>query len=79
MTLTPISPIERRRYLAAKKAQMVRLLCRLLRDLTCEDIAALAPASRARLVDVLNRVSAEIPADLVDRLRVALAETEVAA
>ena len=76
MTLTPLSPTNRRRYFAAKKAQLMHLLRRRLEDLTCEDIAALAPTSRARLVEVLDRVSAEIPADLIAQLRVALAKTK---
>jgi hypothetical protein len=79
MTLTPLSLIQRRRHLATKQTQIARLLRHRLECLTRMDIAALAPASRARLVDVLERVSAAIPADLVARLRVVLAETEVEA
>jgi hypothetical protein len=77
--LASLSVAEHRSFLAAKQAQMSRLLCHLLEGLARDDVATFTPIHRAYLVDVIAHVPAEIPADIVAPLRRALPETEVAA
>jgi hypothetical protein len=70
---------ERALYLARKKAQVLHRLCLLLAGITAEDVLAMSLAEQRQLAAVLDRLPDEIPAALIAALRVALAETGVAA
>ena len=75
------SSMERDRiaFLAAKKVQLLHLMIRQLESITAADVATLPPHEQAHFATTLDRLPAEVPAQIIDPLRAALSDPSAVA
>ena len=74
-----LSETERNAFLAAKKVQLLRLMIRQLESITAADVATLPPHEQAQFATTLDRLPAEVPAQIIDPLRAALSDPSAVA
>ena len=70
---------DRSAFLAAKKAQLLRLMIRQLESITAADVATLPPHEQAQFAATLERLPLEVPAQMIVPLRAALGDPSAVA